>query len=280
MSNEPHASASDPKQGEREYYARIGEAGMTHALGKPFSDAEHCNIHLANLAVIFQLLPPPTGETRIIELGCGVGWLSLLMARRGYLVNGYDIAPEAIAAAENTRDDAGVTGLTYQVGDYEALEFGGRADAVLFYDALHHAEDPSRALQCACRALRPGGMLIAFEPGEGHHDTARAKQIIAEFGVHENDMPPKRIIALGRRAGFTRHLCLPSPWPTLRTLYRPGYATGRTTGELRAKYRLGGASVAPATARVPPRHGLRRDVEMSPSSPLPNPRRSVHSAPR
>jgi hypothetical protein len=82
-------------------------------------------------------------------------------------------------------------------------------------------------------------MMIAFEPGDGHHDSELARQIIAEFDVHENDMPARRIIQLGREAGLRRHLVLPFPWNTLRHLYRPGYARARSTGELFRRYCLG-----------------------------------------
>src|SRR5690606_21679071 len=132
----------------------------------------------------------------------------------------------------------GLVNLTYSVDDYESFSPGLPADAVLFYDSLHHAEEPALAVRGAAASLKPGGMMIAFEPGDGHHDTDRAKELIAEFGVHENDMPARRIIALGRAAGMSRHLCLPFPWTTFRHLYRPGYANGTSSGDLRGKYRL------------------------------------------
>ncbi|MCF3652207.1 class I SAM-dependent methyltransferase [Synoicihabitans lomoniglobus] len=226
----------DPKQGEREYYARIGEEGLAHALGKPFSD-DACNVNLANVAALFQLLPPP--PARLVEFGCGVGWLTLLLARRGYPVHGVDIAPEAIDAANAARDRAGLDHLTYALADYEEFDGGGTYDVAYFYDALHHAEDAALAVRCAARALKPGGMLIAFEPGDGHHDTPEAREVVAKFGVHENDMPARQIIALAEAAGFDRHLRLPFPWDTFRHIYRSSYAGATDSRELRGKYWLG-----------------------------------------
>lgn len=222
-------SSSDPKQGEREYYARGGPAAVAHSLRKPFSDA-NCAFNLANLAAIFQLLPAPPRQ--LLHLGCGVGWLSHMLALRGYEVTGVDIAPEAIAAAQNRRDAAGLVNLHYETGDYEHPVARAAFDGVLFYDALHHAEAPALALATAYQALRPGGLLIAFEPGEGHHATAQSQHAIAAFGVHEQDMPPERIIALGRSAGFSRHQIMPHPASLLAELYHPDYARATDQADL------------------------------------------------
>jgi hypothetical protein len=70
-------SPPDPKQGERECFARIGSAGLAHSTGKPFTD-DYCASNLANMDTLFHLLEPP--PRRFVEFGCGVGWLSLCFA--------------------------------------------------------------------------------------------------------------------------------------------------------------------------------------------------------
>ncbi len=113
--------------------------------------------------------------------------------------------------------------LDYQVGDYERFDGGATFDVVLFFDALHHAEEPTQAMNCAYRALKTDGVLLAFEPGAGHHDAPTSRQAIKEFGVHERDMPASLIASLGHAAGFRRHLSLPHPADTLAELYHPAY---------------------------------------------------------
>ncbi len=213
-------NSSDPKQGEREYYARKGPASIAHALGKPFSD-DRCKFNLSNLAALFHLLPDPPG--RLLQLGCGVGWLSHILAQQHHEVLGLDIAPEAIEAANRRRDEAGLTNLSFEVGDYELFDGAASFDVVLFFDALHHAEDPTQAMDCAYRALKPNGVLLAFEPGAGHHEAPTSRAAIKEFGVHERDMPASLIISLGQKVGFRRHLSLPHPADTLAELYHPVY---------------------------------------------------------
>lgn len=216
----------DPKQGEREYFARIGPAGIAHSTGKPFTD-DHCEANLANLTALFHLLHSP--PQRVVEFGCGVGWLSLFLARRGYAVTGVDISPDAIAAACAQRDAQRVAGATFVVADYEEFSAPQPFDCALFYDSLHHAEDERAALRCAYRSLREGGMLVAFEPGYGHSETDASVRAVREFGVHEKDMPAGYIVRLGREAGFRRHVFLPRPHDVIRRLYRPAY--GRATGQ-------------------------------------------------
>ena len=49
--------------------------------------------------------------------------------------------------------------------------------------------------------LRPGGVCVTIEPGEGH--AAASLDIAESLGVTEKDMPPHHVIATGRAIGFT-----------------------------------------------------------------------------
>ncbi|HEX2101085.1 MAG TPA: class I SAM-dependent methyltransferase [Candidatus Synoicihabitans sp.] len=223
---------ADPKAGERAYYQRIGEAGRAHAKEKPFSDSR-CSHYLADAGALLMLMQP--APRRVLELGCGSGWLSLFLARAGYHVTGIDIAEDAITIAREAAQTCPAAMVEFHVGDYETALRDQRAgcyDYVVFYDSLHHAEDEARAVATAYAALRQGGALLAFEPGEGHGRTADSRRVIAEFGVHEKDMPPAHIIACGRRAGFRRHLVLPSPHDFLRTAYRRDFDQQRSQWRL------------------------------------------------
>jgi SAM-dependent methyltransferase len=210
----------DPKQGEREYFARIGPEGIAHSAGKPFSD-DLCAQYLASMSAVFGILPPP--PARILEFGCGVGWLSLYLAQRGYDVLGVDIAEEAIAQARASRDARGLNHADFVAADYESFEAPASFDFVIFHDALHHAEDERTALTCAWKSLKPGGSVITLEPGSGHHQTATSQHAIEKYGVHEKDMPPRHIIRLAREIGFRQWLALPHPCDLNNAYYRRSY---------------------------------------------------------
>jgi len=201
-----------PKQGEIEYVSKLAPAEVAHVLNKPFSDAK-CGQYLMDLGLILSLVPPP--PRRLLDLGVGPGWTSLMFAQRGYDVVGQDIAPAMIELARENQARAGASQLTFIVSDYESLCFHGEFDAAIFYDALHHAEDEERALAAAFRALRAGGICVTAEPGADHGDDAGARAAVARFGVTEKSMPPARIIAAGRRVGFTSIEVYERPAPKL-----------------------------------------------------------------
>jgi SAM-dependent methyltransferase len=213
-----------PRAGELTYYERIGEAGRQHALAKPFSD-DDCGLYLLRAGALFSLLPPP--PARVQECGCGTGWLAHFLARRGYRVVGMDVSPDAIRLGRaNPPFREGPT-PELVVADTEALELESAFDVVIFFDSLHHAVDERAALRCAYRALRPGGICIALEPGRGHHD--KSMEVEDAHDVTEKDMPPSYVRRLGRQVGFAGCRIFPAPQHLGKALY----ANGRVAGWLR-----------------------------------------------
>ncbi len=186
-----------PKLGEINYLRTAGPSGVEHTRNKPFSDPA-CGRYLGDLGLVMDLLPPPPAG--ILDLGVGPGWTSIFLARRGYEVVGRDICPGMINLAEQNRDQAGADTAAFEVGDYESMPYRNEFDVVLFYDALHHAEDERAALGAAYAALKPGGICLTVEPGEGH--AAVSQHAVETFGVTEKDMPPHHVIATGRAVGF------------------------------------------------------------------------------
>jgi len=244
--------AADPKAGEKAYYARLGPEGRQHARDKPFSDA-HCGKYLCNLGALLLMMEPP--PQAVLDFGCGTGWSSLFLARAGYEVTGVDISADAIAAAQALAAESGLTRARFLAADYEGFQADRVFDTVLFYDALHHAEDEQAAVDAAYRALKPGGVMFAFEPGRGHGRSAQARHAVATYGVHEKDMPPAYVWQLGRRAGFRRKLFLPLPHEAARAVYRRDYLAASGMLRLRLE-KLWGYFRATSKALRPSRSGL------------------------
>lgn len=227
----------DPKQGERDYYARIGAEGIRHSLAKPFVD-DDCRQYLAQMTALFSLLKPPPG--RIVDFGCGTGWLALHLAERGYDVLGIDISADAIRHAQAAAAASHLPSAAFTAADYETFVHDGEPfDYVIFFDSLHHAESEVDALRCAHLALKPGGCVIALEPGSGHSRAASSVRAVEQYQVHEKDMPPARIVRAARAAGFQRHMVLPHPYQLNRHVYRRTYHRAESPGELRSQRLLG-----------------------------------------
>lgn len=95
---------------------------------------------------------------RVLDVGCGGGFLSNDIALRGREVIGIDLAADALAVAR--AHDASER-VRYLQGDAFALPFKDRSfDAVCAMDLLEHLETPGRAIAEASRVLRPGGLLF------------------------------------------------------------------------------------------------------------------------
>ncbi|TWI48462.1 methyltransferase family protein [Pseudoduganella flava] len=201
-------------QGEYDYFKNIGADGMRHAVHKPWSDSQ-CGLYLMELGAMMGLMPE---GGRLLDMGCGTGWTSVLFAKRGYDVIGQDLVPEAIEAGRGLKQQNGLANLDFVSGDYESLTFNEEFDVVVFFDCLHHAVDEVGALRSAYRALKPGGICITSEPGRGHERRSRA--VMEEFGVTERDMHPAKIIRAAKKVGFRSFSVHPHASYLYISLYR------------------------------------------------------------
>lgn len=186
------------KDDEIAYIGRLGDIGKKHALDKPWSD-DGRGLYLQEMGALISILPAPPAT--VLDIGAGSGWTSCFYALSGYQVTATDIAPEMAELARTNAIRYEVP-LEVVVSDFESLPFENRFDVVIFYDCLHHAEDETLALASAYRALKPGGMCVTLEPGSGHATSAVSIQAMKDLGVTERDMPPKQIIAAGKKVGF------------------------------------------------------------------------------
>jgi SAM-dependent methyltransferase len=110
-------------------------------------------------APLVELLAPGPGE-RILDLGCGDGFLTERLVALGCEVVAVDASPEQVEAARRR-------GLDARVARAEALPFAGEFDAVFSNAVLHWVKDAAGAIAAVRRALRPGGRFVAELGGEG-----------------------------------------------------------------------------------------------------------------
>jgi len=135
---------------------------------------------LVNTPAFFELLPP-VDELVCLDLGCGEGHNTRLLAGKCIRVAALDIAESFItAAAEQDR-----SGICYLVGDGAALPFRASAfDAVTAFMSLMDVAEPERTLAEVARVLRPGGFVqfsvlhpvISAPIGRWVHDEAGVRQ--------------------------------------------------------------------------------------------------------
>lgn len=106
-----------------------------------------------------ELLPASMTGMRAIELGCGTGYVSAWMHRRGASITGVDVSREQLATARRLAEEYGVAGTWHLASAEEVPEPDASFDfAVSEYGAALWC-DPYLWVPEAARLLRPGGTL-------------------------------------------------------------------------------------------------------------------------
>ena len=103
------------------------------------------------------------GVRDFLELGCGVGHVSKLMASKyGWNVTATDYDPEMIEFA--TKGTVGTESIRFVQADATQLQFDdGSFDLALSFGVLHHIRDWRDAVAEVSRVLRPGGHYLLGE---------------------------------------------------------------------------------------------------------------------
>jgi 2-polyprenyl-6-hydroxyphenyl methylase/3-demethylubiquinone-9 3-methyltransferase len=98
------------------------------------------------------------GPQRMLDVGCGAGFLSNYLAHLGHYVTGLDAAPGTLSVAQN-HDHTHTA--RYDTGDALALPYADNSfDVVCAMDFLEHVEEPGRAIAQIARVLAPSGLFL------------------------------------------------------------------------------------------------------------------------
>lgn len=118
----------------------------------------------------------PTSSAPCLDIGCGTGSLSLLLAEAGQLVTGIDFAPAMVAQARHKATMAGQA-IIFQVMEASAPPLpAGHFGLILCRHLLWTLPAPAQALDHWVQLLQPGGRLLLIEgfwhTGSGLHADA------------------------------------------------------------------------------------------------------------
>lgn len=113
---------------------------------------------------------PAGGRLRILDVGCGAGFFSVLLAKEGHRVTGVDLTPDMIEnakilAAEENAD------CEFIVMDAENVDFpDGTFDVVISRNLTWTLPHVRRAYRDWLRVLKKGGVLLNFDANYGLSD--------------------------------------------------------------------------------------------------------------
>jgi len=116
--------------------------------------------------ILTELALPPA--SRVVEYGVGWGHVAVALARAGHQVTCVDIEPKFLRLAQRQAESQDCTVMVH-LGPFGESPFapnGPRADAIVFFEAFHHAFDHLNVLRRLRHdVLRSGGVLVlAAEP--------------------------------------------------------------------------------------------------------------------
>ena len=116
--------------------------------------------HVDELVRHAALAPPQ----RLLEVGCGMGRYTLLLAERGFAVEGFDLTPALLEKLEGF--NGGRFDIPLHAGDIAnpPRALAGAFDAVVGFFALHHMHDLDACYAGMAQLVRPGGAVAFVEP--------------------------------------------------------------------------------------------------------------------
>ena len=116
-------------------------------------------------------------KLRILDVGCGTGFFTILLAKQGHQVTGTDLTPDMISNSRILAKEEQVT-CDFQVMDAEHLSFSDESfDVIISRNLTWTLPEASQAYKEWTRVLKPGGLLLNFDANYGAVDFAETSDL-------------------------------------------------------------------------------------------------------
>ena len=108
---------------------------------------------------------------KLLDIGCGPGWLTVTYASAGALVTAVDLTETAVLITKRVLESKSLSADVH-VANAESLPFDDASfDIVVSSGVLHHTPNTVKAFSEAFRVTRPGGrgLITLYRLGALHH---------------------------------------------------------------------------------------------------------------
>ena len=146
------------------------------------------------------------GQGKVLDVACGPGVVTAVLAPSAASVTAFDATEPMLERARARCARAGLANVDFKCGDAENLPFAdAQFDGVVTRLAVHHFEDPQRALNEMFRVLRPGGTAVIVDVVSSEDTEESSLQNAIERlrdPSHVRMLPASELDACMARAGF------------------------------------------------------------------------------
>ena len=201
------------------------DQGASHGL---LNDAQHG----AWLDLLRPLAGPSASKVKVLDVGCGTGFLSILLAELGHTAVGIDLSDEMLALARQKTQGTNLA-VTFRHGDAEHPPVDDAPyDLIIERHVIWTLPQPQMAMRAWHALLKPGGLAVLIEgifdmPAQSVYEPFRDQ--LPLYGGH----PSADIIALLEAEGFVGTAVTSLMEPTLWT-QMPSFPRFMVTGRRRA----------------------------------------------
>ena len=165
------------KDKTRAYFDELaGKFGKSYVPGRSWKSLAEAMLKILNYDVV-------------ADLGAGEGTLAQLLAPQAKKVIAVDSAPNMVEFGKKLAIDHDLNNLEYRLGDIESPPIDDNSvDLAIFSQALHHAENPQKALSAAHKLIIPGGKLVILDLLQHSFDQARELYADTWLGFSEAEL--------------------------------------------------------------------------------------------
>ncbi|WP_440769685.1 class I SAM-dependent methyltransferase [Natronorubrum sp. DTA28] len=194
---------TQPTQSDEEVKATVQQYWGGRA--DSFDDDSQHGIHSEEQREAWlSVLRPWTGDTpqQVLDVGCGTGVISLLLAELGHDVTGVDFAPEMLEQARAKVEQSELS-AEFQHGDAENL--AQREDTYDLVTARHliwTLPAPENAIDEWQRVVHPGGRIVLIEGHWDFDETFEGYEEIHDDLPLYDGRPPEELAAFLREQGL------------------------------------------------------------------------------
>lgn len=185
-------------------------------------------------------------DKMVLDIACGDGYGSKLLAQKAAWVTGVDIDQDVINAAKK-KYHAG--NLRFEQGDITNIPFNGNAyDLAVCFETLEHTSRHEELLSEIKRVLKKGGLLIISTPDKKwYSDKPGNSNPFHEKELYKDEFTSLlkkhfEYVTLLEQKYFSGSLLVPSENYDQKKIYRGSFENLSSTNEMQAVYMIAMAS--------------------------------------